>query len=172
MHKIYVTEYRSPCGPLTIGCCDDHLCICDWTGGVRHTNACNRIMQTRQAIIEQGFTDCSRNIINQLEEYFAGERREFDVLLYFTGTPFQKRIWTALLEIPYGDTKSYGELARHLGCPTSVRAVANAIGANLISIFVPCHRIVGSDGSLTGYAGGFQAKKFLLNLEASETSLL
>ena len=81
------------------------------------------------------------------------------------GTAFQQRVWEGLLSIPYGKTVSYGEMARRIGMPTSVRAVANANGANAISIFIPCHRVIGSDGSLTGYGGGLPAKRFLLDLE-------
>ena len=101
----------------------------------------------------------------QLDGYFRQERHSFDVPLLFVGTDFQKAVWQALLTIPYGTTVSYAALAEQLGSPLSVRAVANANGANAISIFVPCHRVIGSDGSLTGYAGGLEAKKFLLALE-------
>lgn len=101
----------------------------------------------------------------QLDEYFAGERRAFDIPLQFAGSEFQKSVWHELLKIPYGETISYGELARRIGSPKSVRAVANATGANAISIFVPCHRVIGSDRSLTGYAGGMEAKRKLLKLE-------
>jgi len=91
--------------------------------------------------------------------------------LIFAGTDFQKRVWNKLLEIPYGHTMSYGEMARQLDFPQAVRAVANANGANAISIFVPCHRIIGSNRKLVGYAGGLDAKKKLLNLECGETEL-
>lgn len=101
----------------------------------------------------------------QLDEYFARRRTQFDVPLRFAGTPFQLRVWHALLEIPYGQTVSYGELAWQVGVPSAVRAVANANGANAISIFAPCHRVVGSTGSLTGYGGGLAAKQFLIELE-------
>jgi len=103
--------------------------------------------------------------VSQLEEYFSGQRREFTVPLEFAGTEFQCRVWSELKKIPYGETVSYAELARRIGNPAAVRAVAAAVGANPISIFVPCHRVVGSDGSLTGYAGGLDAKRLLLDLE-------
>ena len=103
----------------------------------------------------------------QLEAYFAGERVEFDVPLDLDrATPFRRSVWRALLEIPYGSTVSYGELARQLGRPTSARAVGMANGSNPISIFVPCHRVIGSGGSLTGYAGGLERKRYLLGHEA------
>lgn len=103
--------------------------------------------------------------IAQLDEYFAGKRRQFDVPLLFAGTEFQKTVWDTLLTIPFGQTVSYGELARQIGMPKAVRAVANANGANSISIFAPCHRVIGSDGTLTGYGGGLPVKEFLLRLE-------
>ena len=103
----------------------------------------------------------------QLEAYFAGELVDFDVALDFDGaTPFRTSVWSALLEIPYGATVSYGELARRLGRPTAARAVGTANGCNPISIIVPCHRVIGSGGSLTGYAGGLERKRYLLRHEA------
>jgi len=103
----------------------------------------------------------------QLEQYFAGERVEFDVHLDLDGaTPFRRSVWSALLEIPYAATVSYGDLARRLGVPTSARAVGAANGSNPISIIVPCHRVIGAAGRLTGYAGGLERKRYLLCLEA------
>ncbi|MGH2986325.1 MAG: methylated-DNA--[protein]-cysteine S-methyltransferase [Solirubrobacterales bacterium] len=104
---------------------------------------------------------------DQLGEYFAGERDEFELPATGTGTPFQRRVWAALAEIPYGETVSYGELARRIGRPAASRAVGMANGRNPISIVTPCHRVVGSDGALTGYGGGVERKRFLLELEAS-----
>lgn len=101
----------------------------------------------------------------QLGEYFAGERRTFDLPLSFAGTDFQKRVWAALLAIPYGETRSYGEIAHQLGVPGASRAVGAANGRNPISIVAPCHRVVGATGKLTGFAGGLEAKAFLLELE-------
>lgn len=104
----------------------------------------------------------------QLDEYFAGERREFDVPLMFAGTEFQKAVWDVLSRIPYGRTETYSELARRIGRPAAVRAIANAVGSNALSILVPCHRVIGADGTLTGYAGyagGLPAKRHLLALE-------
>lgn len=101
----------------------------------------------------------------QLGEYFAGERRRFDVPLSFAGTDFQKRVWAALLTIPFGETRSYGEIADQLGKPGASRAVGAANGRNPISIIAPCHRVIGSGGQLTGFAGGLEAKKYLLELE-------
>jgi methylated-DNA-[protein]-cysteine S-methyltransferase len=107
----------------------------------------------------------------QLAEYFAGERRAFDLPLDFRGTDFQKSVWAQLLTIPFGETRSYGELARALGNPTANRAVGAANGRNPISIIAPCHRVVGASGSLTGFAGGLETKAFLLKLEGPKLLL-
>ena len=103
----------------------------------------------------------------QLAEYFAGERSEFDLPLYPVGTDFQLRVWNALLDVPYGETVSYGEIAEAIGNPGGSRAVGAANGRNPISIVAPCHRIIGANGSLTGYGGGLDRKAWLLNLEAT-----
>ena len=107
----------------------------------------------------------------QLAEYFAGERTAFDLELAPAGTPWQHRVWAALREIPHGETRSYGEIARALGAPGASRAVGHANGRNPISIVVPCHRVVGSDGRLTGYGGGMERKAALLALERREAAL-
>jgi methylated-DNA-[protein]-cysteine S-methyltransferase len=107
----------------------------------------------------------------QLEEYFARTRKAFDLPLVAEGTDFQRRVWDALLGIPYGTTISYLELARRIGDPKAVRAVGLANGRNPISIIVPCHRVIGSDGSLTGYGGGIERKRWLLQHEAIHSGL-
>jgi methylated-DNA-[protein]-cysteine S-methyltransferase len=104
----------------------------------------------------------------QLEEYFAGTRIAFDLPLALGGTEFQRRVWNALLEVGYGETTTYGALARRLGSPAAVRAVGAANGANPVSIVVPCHRIVGADGRLTGYGGGLWRKEWLLAHERKQ----
>lgn len=101
----------------------------------------------------------------QLNEYFAGKRRKFSIKLDFTGTAFQTKVWWALLAIPFGETRSYGDIARALGKPKAVRAVGAANGRNPISIIAPCHRVIGATGALTGFAGGLKTKAYLLELE-------
>ncbi|CAK6494938.1 Methylated-DNA--protein-cysteine methyltransferase, constitutive [Pantoea sp. Nvir] len=101
----------------------------------------------------------------QLREYFAGERRAFTLPLDFVGTEFQKKVWSALVAIPFGETRSYSEIARQIGHPQAVRAVGAANGRNPISIVAPCHRVIGANGKLTGFAGGLEVKAFLLDLE-------
>ncbi len=112
------------------------------------------------------------DVRGQLQAYFAGSRTSFDVTLDPGGTPFQSRVWQALREIPYGTTVSYSELARRLDSPRAVRAVGLANGANPISIIIPCHRVIGADGSLTGYGGGLPMKRALLSLEQGQGALI
>jgi methylated-DNA-[protein]-cysteine S-methyltransferase len=109
-----------------------------------------------------------RDAARQLQEYFAGRRARFDVALAPRGTAFQQSVWRAIAKVPAGRTASYGDLARRIGRPSAVRAVGAAVGRNPLSVVVPCHRIVGSDGSLTGYAGGLERKRSLLALEHVE----
>jgi methylated-DNA-[protein]-cysteine S-methyltransferase len=109
------------------------------------------------------------NTIEQLKEYFAGCRRDFNLPLKMAGTAFQKSVWDELGKIPYGECCSYGEIARRIGKPQAARAVGLANAANPVSIIVPCHRVIGQDGALTGYGGGLARKRFLLALESNET---
>ena len=113
--------------------------------------------------------DSNSAVVAQLEEYFAGERSEFDVVLILQGTPFQLSVWREILKIPYGETRSYGKIAQNLGKPGAARAVGLANHANPIPIIVPCHRVIGRDGSLTGYGGGLYAKRKLLAMESAVT---
>lgn len=106
----------------------------------------------------------------QLNEYFAGKRNRFELELDFVGTEFQRKVWEALLTIPYGETRSYGEIATQIGNAKAVRAVGAANGRNPISIIAPCHRVIGASGDLTGFAGGLRAKRMLLTLEIGNTS--
>ncbi|UVE16238.1 methylated-DNA--[protein]-cysteine S-methyltransferase [Pseudomonas sp. LS44] len=113
---------------------------------------------------DQGELD---DVCRQLDEYFAGQRERFELRLAPAGTAFQRQIWQALQEIPYGRTWSYAELARHIAKPAAVRAVGTANGANPLAIIIPCHRVIGSNGTLTGYAGGLERKQLLLQLEGA-----
>jgi methylated-DNA-[protein]-cysteine S-methyltransferase len=147
------TIHESPLGPLT-------LC-----GGPRGLAALE--FPGRGTPRDEAFRapDLFADALAQLEEYFAGARRCFDLELHLGGTPFQRGVWRRLLEIPCGETVSYGALARELGRPDGVRAVAAAVGRTPVPIVVPCHRVVAGDGALTGYRGGLQRKQALLDLE-------
>ncbi|CAK15933.1 methylated-DNA--[protein]-cysteine S-methyltransferase [Pseudomonas entomophila] len=113
-----------------------------------------------------------RETARQLGEYFAGTRQHFELDLDFAGTEFQRQVWAALLTIPFGETRSYSDIARQIGNPDAVRAVGAANGRNPISIIAPCHRVIGASGSLTGFAGGLPAKQFLLALEGRQSLAL
>jgi len=113
-----------------------------------------------------------RETARQLQAYFAGSCRRFDLPLDFAGTAFQRQVWTALLTIPFGETRSYSDIARQIGSPLAVRAVGAANGRNPISIIAPCHRVIGASGSLTGFAGGLAAKQYLLALEGRKSLAL
>lgn len=151
-----------------LGSYGDRLCLCDWQTEKHRQHVDNRLRRILCAEFEEGTSPVIDMAKCQLDEYFAGKRHEFDVPLLFVGTDFQKRVWTGLLDIPYGKTISYKGMAEKIGMPKAVRAVANANGANSISIFAPCHRVIGSDRSLTGYGGGLEAKEYLLVLEHVE----
>ena len=110
--------------------------------------------------------DALADVRTQLDEYFAGGRREFDVRLEMHGNSFERRVWRELLEIPYGETASYGKVARAIGAPDAPRAVGLANGRNPVAVIVPCHRVIGADGSLTGFGGGLERKRLLLDLES------
>ncbi len=158
-------HYVSPCGELLLGSVGGELCLCDWRGVMDRTAVKRRVERYLHADASEGSGAVLQLAAQQLDEYFGGERQSFSVPLRCAGTAFQQRVWQALLQVPYGATLFYAELARATGCPRSVRAVASACGANALSIFVPCHRIIGAGGALTGYAGGIEAKRFLLELE-------
>ncbi|MGM9739946.1 MAG: methylated-DNA--[protein]-cysteine S-methyltransferase [Candidatus Cryptobacteroides sp.] len=162
---IKVKKYESPCGILMLGSFGDKLCLCDWQVEKLSGNVNRRLKRSLDAEFEEGTSEVIEKAAEQLNEFFAGQRKEFDVPMLFVGTDFQKTVWKELLNIPFGHTVSYGELARRIGMPKAVRAVANANGANAMSIFAPCHRVIGSDHSLTGYGGGLDAKRALLKLE-------
>ena len=164
-NKIFIQRYLSPCGEMVLGSFGEKLCLCNWAVEKHPGRVDRRLQSGLKADYEKGTTDVTDKAARQLDEYFNGMRKSFDVPLLFVGTDFQKSVWRRLLEIPYGQTVSYGAMAAKLGMPHAVRAVANANGANAVSLFAPCHRVIGNDGSLTGYGGGLEAKKFLLDLE-------
>jgi len=148
-----------------LGSYGDCLCLCDWQTGRGSDSIRRRLRRLLKAGFVEGRSPVVDHAVVRLDEYFAGRRQAFDVPLLFAGTDFQKRVWNALLAIPYGETVSYAEVARRIGMPKAIRAVANANGANAVSIFAPCHRVIGSDHTLTGYGGGLAAKACLLRLE-------
>lgn len=165
MNKIKIDYFKTPIGELILGEFDTKLCLADWRYRKTRSAVDKRIQSALKAeYVEEGslLIDQTKN---QLDEYFQGKRAFFDIPLELVGTIFQKSVWQALQEIPYGQTLSYLELSKKLNKEKAIRAVASANGANAISILIPCHRIIGSNGNLVGYAGGLAAKMKLLTLE-------
>jgi methylated-DNA-[protein]-cysteine S-methyltransferase len=157
------TVMDSPVGPLTIVASHGVLCGL-YMDEQRHRPA--------EDVFGERDDRGSRDVIEQLTAYFDGGLTDFDVPLAMHGTEFQRRVWTELMTIPYGETTTYGELAERLGRPTAARAVGLANGKNPISIIVPCHRVIGSTGGLTGYGGGLPRKRYLLAFEKGTPVLL
>ena len=171
MSHIHIQYFKTGIGELILGSFEGQLCLLDY-----------RYRKMRQAVDERirkglnaEFTEKDDEILSlirmQLEEYLSGNRTRFDLPLLMVGTGFQKAVWNALTEVPYGKTATYLELAKSLGNEKAVRAVAAANGANALAIVVPCHRIVGSRGELTGYSGGLAVKQRLLQLEQGGRNL-
>ena len=166
MQQVNIQYYYSPCGEIILASVDDELCLCDWNEmpcAERNKLRLLRYMKAEFKIETSPILELAKK---QLNEYFTGNRKIFDIPLHLVGTDFQKKVWNALLDIPYGETRSYKEIAQSIGRPNSVRAVAGAIGANGISIFISCHRVIGSNHSLTGFAGGLATKRILLEIES------
>jgi methylated-DNA-[protein]-cysteine S-methyltransferase len=157
------TEMSSPIGRLRLSATDEGLCAIDFDG----PHAAYKKMKKNGESSSRS-RELLRKAENALTRYFAGEMEAFTgVPLDFSGTPFQKKVWAALLKIPAGNTRSYADIARAIGNPKAVRAVGSANGANPIPIIVPCHRVIGADGSLTGYGGGCDRKEWLLKHEGA-----
>lgn len=167
-NSISLQHYDSPCGRLVLASFADRLCLCDWSDNPFAERNRRRIEKYLKATSKTETTSVLEETKRQLDEYFAGKRKAFDIQLCLVGTDFQHKVWNALRSIPYGSTKSYKDIAQCIGKPKAVRAVARAIGANAISILIPCHRVIGSNHSLTGYAGGLEAKRGLLGMETQE----
>ena len=165
---VITTSYISPVGELILGSFQNKLCLCDWKSRQRRKAIDQKIASTLNEPFHQGMDSLLNLSMEQLSEYFAGERKSFDIPILECGSHFQKEVWKALRDIPYGTVMSYGQLAQSMGKPNSTRAVANANAANAISIITPCHRIIGSSGKLVGYAGGMDAKKHLLKHECPD----
>ena len=165
MEDINIAYYKTPYGELIIGDYYDRLCLCDWRYRKMRSTIDKRIKIFFGADYVENLTPIISETINQLEQYFNGDRKKFELPLNFAGTPFQVEIWEHLLSVSWGQTVSYQDISNDIGNPNSTRAVASANGANSIAIIVPCHRVIGSNKKLVGYAGGVNVKKKLLKLE-------
>ena len=161
----FLKKISTPLGKTYLGANDQGICLFDF----EQRKNLDRIMQRIERLSGESFVAGEHPYFKLLEEqieaYFAGERQIFDLPLQFLGTPFQKKVWQGLCSIPYGETRTYKEQAQFLGNEKAMRAVANANGQNGIAIIIPCHRVIGSNGKLTGYGGGLDFKKRLLEHE-------
>jgi methylated-DNA-[protein]-cysteine S-methyltransferase len=166
MNEITITYYKSPVGELILGSFENQLCLCDWRYRKMRNEIDQRILKGLNAEFAEGESKIIYNTINQLNEYFEKQRTDFDIPLKLIGTDFQKGVWNELKNISFGKTETYLSFSRKLGKEKAIRAVASANGANAISIIIPCHRIIGSNGEMIGYAGGLAAKRKLLQLES------
>lgn len=168
---VITSTCQTPCGELILGSIDGKLCLCDWTKSRHRRTVDNRIQKMLVARYMQGSTPVIEEAKKQIAEYFDGRRREFDLPVNLTGTGFQQRVWEYISRIPYGTTRSYAALTSEVASESDIRAVSNAVGANSLSIIIPCHRVIGSRGQLTGYAGGLLAKQYLIDFEKTLIAL-
>jgi methylated-DNA-[protein]-cysteine S-methyltransferase len=167
MTDIDIQYFKTAYGELILGSHDNSLILCDWRYRKMRKRIDNRLQTKLNAtykIENNKLLDTTRQ---QLTEYFEYQRKQFELPVELVGTDFQKTVWNGLKKIPYGETTSYLDLANSISNSNAVRAVANANGANAISIIIPCHRVIGLNGNLAGYAGGVSTKKKLLDLEQS-----
>lgn len=171
MNSINIQYYNSPCGEIVLASMGDELCLCDWNEMPCAERNKHRLVKYMNAVFRVETSDVLEQTKKQLDEYFAGTRKAFDIPLHPVGTEFQQQVWNALLEIPYGETRSYKDIALSIANLKGIRAVAQAIGANGISILIPCHRVIGSNHSLTGFAGGIEAKRILLEIEREMSNI-
>lgn len=166
---IITNQLKLKLGNMIAGVKDDKLCIFDFEFRKMMPAIKNRVCSYHNDEMQEGEHELFDILVIQINEYFLGNRFDFDLPITFSGTEFQQRVWNELLNIPFGSTRTYMQQAKALGDEKAIRAVAKANGENCLAIIVPCHRIVGSDGSLTGYAGGLNTKKSLLEHEAKRS---
>jgi methylated-DNA-[protein]-cysteine S-methyltransferase len=170
MNRISIRYHKTDVGELVLGSFRGRLCLLDFRYGKIRKTGDEGIRKGLNAEFVEQDDEVLAKTRKQVDEYLNGNRREFDVPLLMVGTDFQKRVWKALMRVPYGATSTYGQIAKTIGSSRAIRAVGNACGANPISIIVPCHRIIGSDGALVGYGGGLSVKRRLLKLEQRTTA--
>ena len=166
-YLIPTTRILTPLGPMLAGATDDGVCLLEFIDRRMLETQLRRLCKLLNAKFVPGLHKLFDPLSKQLEEYFAGKRKKFDIPLVLPGTPFQNKVWAGLQTIPYGSTRSYKEQAEAIGSPNAIRAVAKANGDNRIAILVPCHRVIGANGELVGYGGGLSRKQYLLKLESS-----
>lgn len=169
---IFKSKIDTPVGKMIIGATNKGVCLFDFEYRKVLPAIFKRLKKHHNCDIIDGKLHYHEIAAQQIGEYFNGDRMSFDLPIVLTGTEFQKNVWNELQKIPYGTTRTYMELARSLGDENTIRAVARANGENCLAIIIPCHRVVGTNGSLTGYAGGLQNKKWLLEFEAKNAGVV
>jgi AraC family transcriptional regulator of adaptative response/methylated-DNA-[protein]-cysteine methyltransferase len=167
---IATTRILTPLGPMLAAATEEGICLLEFADRRMLETELQGLSKLLKTEFVPGFSKHFDTLNTQLEEYFGGKRKKFDLPLVLAGTPFQKKVWIQLQTIAYGTTRSYGEQAEAIGVRKAVRAVARANGENRIAIIIPCHRVIGADGRLVGYGGGLWRKRWLLNLESSNAS--
>lgn len=166
IETVYTQTIDTPCGRLILQSTGNALICCDWAEGWHRETVGRRLERYfPRKRVEQKADDIIIRTEEELQEYFGGSRKNFDIPLDLAGTDFQRAVWNELLRIDFGKLVTYGDIAAAIGPPKAVRAVGVAVGENPCSILVPCHRVVGSNRSLTGYGGGYEAKRKLLEIE-------
>ncbi len=166
---IYIQDIESPIGTLGAVVHDDRLVFLQFKDAVHYERDLKKCKQLLRKELVNKPHPLFAALQQQLNEYFAGNRQSFDIPIEFVGSPFQRRVWECLADVPFGNTFSYTEQAERCGQPTAVRAVSSAVALNKVLILVPCHRIISSDGNTGGYSGGTNRKQYLLQLEGAHT---
>lgn len=161
-----LSVYNSPMGELIVGVSDEAVWLCVWRNSARLRRVMGRLSRLADVKFVDGVKPMTQRLCRELDEYFAGKRSIFRVPVKLCGSDFQVRVWSALSEVVYDTTISYSSLARRIGCATSVRPVASAMGDNALCLLLPCHRVIGIGGSIGGYAGSVEVKRRLLALES------
>lgn len=162
---ISITELSTPLGPMLAGVTTEGVCLLEFTDRIRLEKEISDLKNLLHATMHPGRNQYSEQLQQELNEYFEGSRKTFTVPLHTPGNEFSQTVWKALQEIPYGKTCSYKEQADRMNNPKAIRAIASTNGRNRLAILIPCHRIIGSNGSMTGYAAGVDKKKWLLRFE-------
>lgn len=170
MNQINIQFYKTKIGDLILGSFENKLCLLDFRYRKMRQSVDNRVKNGLNADFVEANCDLIEQTKTQIDEYLNKKRKTFDLPLLMVGTEFQKSVWQSLIKVPYGSTATYLQLAQDIGNEKAVRAVANANGANAIALIIPCHRIIGSDGTLVGYGGGLSIKKRLLNIENNKST--
>jgi len=167
--EIKFREIDSPIGKFIVGATEEGCCISEFSGRGGFDQINERVKKRYSAGLISGNNQHIDQLEYEFDQYFKGLLTEFETKLFYKGTPFQMSVWRELLKIPYGETRSYGDIAKNLGKPGAMRAVGKANGDNYLAVIIPCHRVIEANGNLRGYGGGLWRKKYLLKLEKSKS---